>query len=391
MKFLHIIRSVNPAGGGVIEGVVQLSKIHTNLGHSVEILTLDAPDDEWVRSCPFPSHAVGPASGTYGYSPRMAPWLQEHSAQYDSVIVHGLWQYHGLCARNVLRRQRKPYFVFPHGMLDPWFKRTYPLKHLKKWIYWPWGEYRVLRDAKQVLFTCDEERILARQSFWLYRCNERVVNFGTTRPTGDPDQQRNAFLQAYPVLQHRRILLFLSRVHEKKGLELLIQAFGNLFNGSRHFSNGAPLPCLAIAGPCAEANYLESLKQLAAKCCPPDSVYWLGPVYGDIKWGAFHASEAFALSSHQENFGVAIVEALACELPVLISNKVNIWREIQEAGAGLVSEDDQPGVNAMLDQWYSLDDSARKDFRARAVAAFNRHFDMANTAQKLVEISTLTA
>ena len=62
------------------------------------------------------------------------------------------------------------YFVFTHGMLDPWFKRTYPLKHLKKWLYWPWAEYRVLRDAQAVLFTCEEERILARQSFWLYKC-----------------------------------------------------------------------------------------------------------------------------------------------------------------------------------------------------------------------------
>lgn len=391
MKFLHIIRSVNPAGGGVIEGVIQLSRIHADLGHSADILTLDAPQDEWVRSCSFRAHAVGPASGTYGYASAMAPWLQKHSTQYDSVIVHGLWQYHGLCARNVLRRQQQPYLVFPHGMLDPWFKHTYPLKHLKKWLYWPWGEYRVLRDASQVLFTCEEERILARQSFWLYRCNEQVVNFGTTRPAGDPAIQRNAFFQAHPFLQNKRILLFLSRVHEKKGLELLIQAFGNLFTGSKRFSNLEPLPCLAIAGPCADPYYLESLKKLAAKCCPPDSVHWLGPVYGDVKWGAFHASEAFALSSHQENFGVAIVEALACELPVLISNKVNIWREIQEARAGLVCGDDQPAVNAMLDQWYSLDESTRNGFRACALAAFNRHFDMTHTAQKLVDISTLTA
>ncbi|MEB0151131.1 glycosyltransferase, partial [Pseudomonas sp. CCC2.2] len=78
-----------------------------------------------------------------------------------------------------LAKKKIPYFIFTHGMLDPWFKKNYPLKHLKKWLYWTWGEYRVLRDAKAVLFTCEEEKILARQSFWLYKANEVVTAFGT--------------------------------------------------------------------------------------------------------------------------------------------------------------------------------------------------------------------
>ena len=93
-----------------------------------------------------------------------------------------------------------PYFVYTHGMLDPWFKRTYPLKHLKKCFYWPWGEYRVLRDAKAVLFTCEEEKLLARQSFGLYQAHEVVVSYGTNGPTGDAEAQRAAFLAQYPAL-----------------------------------------------------------------------------------------------------------------------------------------------------------------------------------------------
>jgi hypothetical protein len=97
-----------------------------------------------------------------------------------------------------LRGIGQHYFVFPHGMLDPWFKRTYPFKHLKKWLYWPWAEYRVLRDAQAVLFTCEEEKRLARESFWLYRCNERVVTLGIARPSGDTTAQRELFLAAIP-------------------------------------------------------------------------------------------------------------------------------------------------------------------------------------------------
>ena len=76
---------------------------------------------------------------------------------FDAVIINGLWQYHSFGAWRALRGTATPYYVFPHGMLDPWFKRSFPLKHLKKWLYWPWAEYRVLRDARAVIFTCEAE------------------------------------------------------------------------------------------------------------------------------------------------------------------------------------------------------------------------------------------
>src|SRR6185369_10690749 len=113
-------------------------------------------------------------------------------------------------------------------MLDPWFKRTYPLKHAKKLLYWPWAEYRVLRDARAVLFTCEQERTLARRSFALYQANEAISPFGSPVPTGHPLRQRNAFLEAWPGLAGRRILLFLGRIHPKKGCDLLIEAFARI-------------------------------------------------------------------------------------------------------------------------------------------------------------------
>ncbi|HMG05900.1 MAG TPA: hypothetical protein VK581_10585, partial [Chthoniobacterales bacterium] len=111
---------------------------------------------------------------------------------------------------------------FPHGMLDPWFKRTYPRKHMKKLLYWPWAEYRVLRDAAAVLFTSEEERRLARESFSLYHCKEIVVNYGTAAPEVDLESAREDFLEAFPKLRGQRFFLFLGRLHEKKGCDLLI-------------------------------------------------------------------------------------------------------------------------------------------------------------------------
>src|ERR1043165_5964690 len=141
MRILHTIRSVNPEGGGVIEVVKQFSRVLEAQGHDVTIASLDAPHDPWVMDCPHRVEALGPSRAKYGSSPRFVPWLREHATGFDSVVVNGLWQFNSFGVWQALRGTAKPYFVFPHGMLDPWFKRTYPLKHAKKWLYWPWAEY----------------------------------------------------------------------------------------------------------------------------------------------------------------------------------------------------------------------------------------------------------
>ena len=130
-------------------GRYQLSRVQIALGHHVEILSLDSPEASFVKECSLNVNALGPGKGTYGYSSKFMPWLTTHALNYDAFIINGLWQYHSFAAHSVLKEQKRPYYLFTHGMLDPWFKHRYPLKHLKKWLYWPWGEYPVLRDAKK--------------------------------------------------------------------------------------------------------------------------------------------------------------------------------------------------------------------------------------------------
>ena len=179
-SILHVIRSVNPALGGPVEVVRQLALAHREMGVNVEVATLDFPKATWARSFPVPVNAVGERESTtgYGFSKKFVPWLAENRAKYDAVITHGLWQYHNAGTWQALRGTDTPYFVFPHGMLDPWIKKAYPAKHFKKRLYWMWRESHVLRDAKAVLFTCEEERRLAAGTFKPYVCNEKVVPFG---------------------------------------------------------------------------------------------------------------------------------------------------------------------------------------------------------------------
>ncbi|MFT3782111.1 MAG: glycosyltransferase [Nibricoccus sp.] len=381
LRILHSIRSVNPANGGPIEAVKQLAAINAKNGHAIEVVTLDSADEPWVKSFPLPCHAVGPSKGSYGYSSRLADWIRKNHSSFDAVVIDGIWQYNAFGVWRGLRGSHMPYFVFTHGMLDPWFKRTYPLKHLKKWLYWPWGDYRVLRDARAVFFTCEEERRLARQSFWLYKCKERVVTLGTAGPSGDPAEQKRLFEERFPETRGKNCLLFLGRVHVKKGADLLLRAFAQTLRGNQVAVE--PLH-LVIAGPDDHA-YAQELKALAVEMGVAKRITWTGMLTGDLKWGAFYNSSAFILPSHQENFGIAVAEALACGKPVLISDKVNIWREIAEDHAGLVAPDDLAGTLKLLQEWIGMKADLRQKMGISAKACFSRRFHIESSARALIE------
>lgn len=368
LRILHVARSIDPRSGGTYEGARCLAASQLADGHTVETLALDAPG--LVHAMPGVVHLVGPGSGSYGRAPAFDRWLADHLARFEVVVVHGLWQYHGFAARKACLKAGVPYAVFPHGMLDPWFKRTYPLKHLKKWLYWPWGEYRVLRDAAAVLFTAAEERLAARQSFWLYRAREQIVGFGTEPPPEDGENQCAAFFARFPELRGKRLLLFLGRVHPKKGVDLLMRAFA-AHGGDLH---------LVMAGPDPD-GMRPTLEQLAGAAA--SRITWTGMIQGAEKWGAFRCADAFILPSHQENFGVAVAEALACGLPVLISRRVNIWREIEQADAGWTADDDEAGCADLVRRWAtaSLDD--RTCLRAATRSCFATHFAMAGASARL--------
>jgi glycosyltransferase involved in cell wall biosynthesis len=378
MKILHLLSTIDPRAGGPTEGVRQSGINMSAMGHQVEVLSLDDPAAPYIAAFPLAVHALGPSRGNYGLTPRLVPWLKANAARFDAVIVNGLWQYHSYGAWKALRDIDVPYYVFPHGMLDPWFKRAYPLKHLKKSLYWPWAEYRVLRDARRVLFTAEEERVLARQSFRLYRANEEVVAFGTNPPPAFHAAVRDAFLAAYPHLTDKRLILFLGRIHEKKGCDLLIKAFAQVRNID-------PAAHLVVAGPDG-GEWTPTLKALAVELGVADRITWTGMLQGELKWGAFQASDAFILPSHQENFGIAVAEALGCGLPALISDKVNIWREVEADGAGLVASDTVAGTVLNLRRWLELEPSLAAAMRAQAGESFRRRFTVDAMSKDLLRV-----
>ena len=376
MKILRVIRSVDPAGGGPIEGIRQITPHLEALGATTTLASLDSVAAPWLERLPATAIGLGPVSGGYGYRRGLPQRLRALALEHDVVIIHGLWQYHALATWRALRGSGIPYFVYPHGMLDPWFKYTYPLKHLKKWTYWPWADYRVLRDARAVLFTSEQERLLARQSFWLYQAQELVVGYGTSAPPGDAEWQHQLFMERFPQLAGKRLLLFLSRIHPKKGPDLLIEAFAAMAASDARLH-------LMIAGP-DQLGWQVALQQRAAALGIADRLSWPGMLSGDLKWGAFRSAELFCLPSHQENFGIVVAEALACGLPVAIAKSVNIASEVSAAGAGLVHSDTVAGTKLALMQWLALASADRALMGKRAAALFRERFDYASVAGSLL-------
>ena len=269
---------------------------------------------------------------------------------------------------------RVPYAVFTHGALDVFFKKRYPLKHLKKLLYWP-IQYRILSRASAVLFTSELERELALASFKPNRWTSVVVPYGTNRPEGDPGEQREEFYRAVPELRGRRFLLFLSRIHEKKGCDLLIDAFAEV--ASEH-----PDVDLVIAGP-DQVGLQSKLEAQATRRGIARRVFWPGMLRGGAKYGAFRAAEAFVLPSHQENFGIVVAEALACGTPVLISDQVNIWHEIQESAVGLVEPDTAEGTLRLLRRWLEMPTEGRAAMAAEAERVFQQRFSLRRSAESI--------
>lgn len=378
MKLLRLIRSLNPSAGGPVEAIRQLTPHLDALGVTTTVVSLDCPREPWLHDQPFKIIALGPVASAYGYRRGLPERIRSIALEHDRVIIHGLWQYHSLAAWRALRNSPIPYYVYTHGMLDPWFKQAYPLKHLKKWAYWPWADYRLLRDAIAVLFTSEQERLLARQSFWLYKASEVVVNYGTSAPPADAVRQRQIFLESYPELHDQQILLFLSRIHPKKGVDLLIEAFAAVAPDNPHLQ-------LVIAGP-DQVGWQASLQQRASELGISDRITWPGMLTGDLKWGAFRCASLFCLPSHQENFGIVVAEALACGLPVAIASSVNISYQVAAAGAGFVHSDTVCGTTDALLQWLTLSPSEIDRMSKCGQELFYSSFDFKANADSLLRL-----
>jgi len=392
MRLLHVISSMDPRAGGTSEGIRSLTPPLHEKGHDVEIICLDDPQADYLTKETLHIHALGKGRSSWAYHSALLPWLEKNLPRFDAVIQNGLWQYPSYVLQRVAARTGIPYFVFPHGMLDPWFQRApgRRLKAIRNWFYWKLIEQRVISRAEAVLFTCAEEMRLAQNTFHPYQPKHQInVGYGISQPPSSSEEMMDAFAQKCPELGFRDIpfFLFLGRIHPKKGVDILIKAYAAIYHANPTANSQQPTAFpLVIAGPGLETEYGKEMQKLASDLCPPSSVFWPGMLTGDAKWGALYRADAFVLPSHQENFGIAVVEALACVTPVLISNQINIWREIEQDKAGLVDDDTLAGTENLFRRWKNLSPKEKDTMKLAAKASYANRFGVAGAASNLMAI-----
>ena len=334
MKILYVIPTLRFRDGGTTQALLELSGEMARRRHQVAIYCT-SHDSSPGEDCPdaaslarkgielryFPTVS----SLDYKFAPKIGTALGAAIPNYDVIHVNSLYQYPCTVAAYYARRFKKPYIVTPHGTLDPYI---YGRHKLRKRIYEFLIERHNLENAGAVHFTTQEEMDLVGRLG--LKLKGVVVPLGVTVDADETHAVFRAEMEtSWPKTRDRRVILFFGRLNFKKGLDLLARAFGE---ASRQCSDLH----LLIAGPDQE-GYGANMRRWIAEEGVSDKVTFTGMLVGRQKYVALKGADMFVLASRSENFGIAVAEAAACGLPVVISNKVNIWRDLQDAGAAIVT------------------------------------------------------
>jgi glycosyltransferase involved in cell wall biosynthesis len=283
-----------------------------------------------------------------------------------------MWSPLNAIVAGVCRRNGKPYVISPHGMLDPY---SLGIKALRKRAYFKMIESRTIRGASSVLFTAADERDLAVAQIGTVP-NPVIVGLGADTPDTSRAALRARFRAAHPDLADKKLIVFLGRLHPKKRPEAAIRAMPAV-------RAKIPDAALLLVGG-GQDGYVGGLKKLASELGVSDCVHFLGLLTGDEKWSALAASHVFALPSLQENFAIAVAEALQIGLPVLITERINIWREIVDAGAGIALQERRLEEDLARQATALLSDQHRcRDMEQKAQALALRAYTWPVSVQRL--------
>ena len=285
----------------------------------------------------------------------------------DAVHFHGLWQRNFPSLATACRREGIPYVVSPHGMLEPWARRK---KWWKKWPYFHLVEKRWIGGAAFVLATAEPEAARLRDIFPRSRIE--------ALPLGLTADQRPDYTAARSRLgwnPDEMVLLFLSRIHEKKGLDMLLAALAGLQG------TVPPATRLVIVGPDEQAHYAAQCREFIAQnaaCLPRTD--WIGPVWGDERWPYFQGADLFCLPTHSENFGLAVLEACQVGTPALTTTGTP-WAGSLGSGRGFIARPDVADIRTQLSRFFSKPRITSEERAALSTWAWN-NYDWATLAPR---------
>jgi glycosyltransferase involved in cell wall biosynthesis len=373
-KILHVIPSVGPHRGGPSVMMRTLVRALSQAGLNVHVATTDDNGPDRLR-VPLgePQHEDG---ATFWYFPRqtkfytfswpLTRWLARHLREFDLVHIHALFSYAALPAALLARWAGVPYIVRPLGTLNRWgiANRRPWLKKLSFRLL----ESRILAGAAGIHYTSEQE--LEEAGELGVSANPLIIPNAVDLPVG------KSSLPAVRPVTDRKVILFLSRFDRKKGIDLLIDAFARV---RTQYSEAV----LVLAGS-GDPAWVTALRQSTERLGIADDVIWAGFLTGEAKWSALSNADVFVLPSYSENFGIAVVEALACGCPVVVSDQVGIHREIARAEAGLVTPCE---VDSLAEALCAVlaDTGLRRRMRENGVRLARQQFSPEAVGSRMVE------
>lgn len=341
MKVLHVIPAIAPQYGGPSKAVLnicnnlQRNKIETtivttNAGLQKKWLPLEIPTNFKNVNTIFFNNQIG---NSFKYSRPFEKWLMKNVMHYDVVHIHAIFNHSSYAAYKACIKNRVPYILRPLGSLDPWSLKQ---KRLKKLLLLKFGFNKMINNASGIHYTSEIEKtssegeIDSDKGFVIpLSVDEDYLNYSCSSPD----------LSGYNISDNDEYILFLSRIHYKKGIEILISAFNKL----KHNKNFTRLK-LVIAGD-GESKYVNKIKDIAE---PNKDIIFTGWLNEDEKRKIIINSKLLVLPSYYENFGLCVAEAMALGIPVLITEYVNIYKEIIDSSAGWICEVDDTSLTNKL-------------------------------------------
>ncbi len=325
IKILHVSASLSPEWGGPTKVVVELTEALARKGIDITIFTPVRKGDEVKIKPPKGVNLQLFNQGFLSkwwtsYSPDLARNIQWGAYKFDLIHIHEIWHYANFASYHAAKKAGKPYIITIHGLLDPWCLNY---KAFKKKIYSLFIQRRILREAS-ALHAITNEEVKHIRTFGI---DSSIVMI----PNGiDPKEfinlpPREELESFYPKIKGKRIILFLGRIHPKKGLDLLAKAFEKI---AREWDNAY----LMIVGPDSEGYKIKIEKMLESEGVL-NKVIFTGMLSGRKKLIVLGGADIFALPSYSEGFSMAILEAMICKLPVIITKQCN-FPEVTEVGAG---------------------------------------------------------
>jgi glycosyltransferase involved in cell wall biosynthesis len=377
-RVLHVSPYMAPSAGGPPLAIDRWARHAAAHGWRARVLSTPAMSSDGgqgVRAAAEGRYEVFLVSSALAVLQGAGRKLMKDLVQDANLVhLHTMWCPLNALVASMCRSLRKPYVISPHGMLDPY---ALGIKALRKRAYFRCVESHAIRGAAGVFFTADEERDLATAQIGRVP-NPQVVGLGADVPSANPDELAAKFRSSHPEFDGQKLVAFLGRLHPKKRPEAVIRALPAL-------REREPDAAVLLIGS-GDRGYVAKLKRLAEDLRLGNRVHFLGHLAGEEKLGALAASSVFSLPSRQENFAIAVAEALQCGVPVLLTDKINIWREIVAAGAGILLseaclvEDLARHAAAILGDADRREDMSRK---ARALAM--RAYTWPASAQELCD------